>query len=228
MKRKKHQKGAAVIAGRLRVKEFEKSAVPHMLRHTLSWRPDSLTRSGLSSLLDSYKSELSPHRIPNMNLYSQPGPIRIQIVALNTGRRACWIAAPPHPARRQQIQSILRRGLGHVPGLTQSYVSVSVDAGCAQMLFMHRMKELLLAGLAWAPGSSGSLWEWLLTFSQATVGFCRIPDAIGLTPEPAPRPWLAECYCPGISSLTRHEAITLATFERDLAVTLVDWAIGQN
>jgi hypothetical protein len=96
------------------------------------------------------------------------------------------------------------------------------------MFFMHRKKELLLAVLAWAQGSSGSLWEWLLTFSQTTVGFCRIPDATGLSPEPTPRPWLAECYCPGISSLTRHEAITLAAFERDLAVTLVDWAIGQN
>ena len=228
MKRKKHQKGAAVIAGRLRVKEFEKAAVPHMLRHTLSWRPDSLTRSGLSSLLDTYKSELSPHRIPNMNLYSQPSPLRIHTVALNTGRRARWVAAPPDPARRQQIQSILRRGVGHVPGLTRSYVSVSIDAGCAQLLFMRALKELLLSGLAWAPGSSGSLWQWLLVFSEVTQGPFPTFSANESWPEPTASPWLATFYCAGISSLTPREAATLATFHRDLVVTLIDWATSQN
>jgi hypothetical protein len=94
-----------------------------------------------------------------MNLCSQPCPLGIQTVTLNTGSRARWLAEPAHPARQQQIQSILRLGVGHVLGWTRSYVSVSVDAGWAQLLFMHRLEELLLSGLAGAPGTSGRLWH---------------------------------------------------------------------
>ena len=138
------------------------------------------------------------------------------------------MAALPHPARRQQIQSILRRGVGHVPGLTESYVSVSFDVGCVQVLFMRRLKELLLSGLAWAPGSSGSLWHWLIVFSKATEGPFPTSSALDPWSEPTPSPWLATFYCAGISSLTPHDAATLATFHRDLVVTLIDWATSQN
>jgi hypothetical protein len=163
-----------------------------------------------------------------MKLYSQPGPLRIHTVALNTGRRAHWVAAPPDPAHRQQIQSILRLGVGRVPGLTKSYISVSIDAGCAQLLFMRALKELFLSGLAWAPGSSGSLWEWLIAFSQVTEGPFPTFSAIESWPEPTTSPWLATFYCAGISSLTPREAATLARFHRDLVVTLIDWATSQN
>ena len=198
-----------------------------MPRHTGS-RFDSLSHSGPTSLLHIHPGELSPHLIPNMKLYSQPGPLRIHTVALNTGRRAHWVAEPPDPARRQQIQSILRRGVGHVPGLTRSYVSVSIDAGCAQLLFMRALKELLLSGLAWAPGSSGSLWQWLLVFSEVTQGPFPISCTLKSWSEPTASPWLATFYCAGISSLTPREAATLATFHRDLVVTLIDWATSQN
>ena len=163
-----------------------------------------------------------------MNLCSQSGPLRIQTVTLNTGRRAWWITAPPHPARRQQIQSILRLGVGRVPGLTKSYVSVSVDAGCAQVFFMRRLEELLLSGLAWAPGSSDSLWQWLLVYSKVTQGPFPTSSAIESWSEPTPSPWLATFYCAGISSLSPHEAATLATFHRDLVVTLIDWETSRN
>ena len=163
-----------------------------------------------------------------MNLCSQPGPLRIQTVTLNTGLRTRWVAAPPHPARRQQIQSILRLGVGRVPGLTRSYVSVSVDAGCAQLLFMRALKELFLSGLAWAPGSSGSLWQWLLVYSEVTQGPLPTSSALKSWSEPTPWPWLATFYCAGISCLTPREAATLAQFHRDLVVTLIDWSASQN
>jgi hypothetical protein len=163
-----------------------------------------------------------------MHLWFQPGSFLITDVTLNTGRWVCWAAAPPDPALRQQIQSILRRGVGRVPGLTRSYVSVSFDAGCAQVLFMRRLEELLLMGLAWGPGASSSLWEWLRCFSGATEGVCPTPAAIQSWPEPAPMPWRARFYCSSISSLTPREAATFATFQRDLALTLIDSATSQN
>ena len=163
-----------------------------------------------------------------MILYSQPGPHRIHAVTLNTGRRACWITAPPHPARRQQIQDILHLGVGHIPGLTRSYVSVSIDAGCAQLLFMRALKELCLSGLAWAPGSCGSLWQWLLVFSEVTQGPFPTSSTLKSCSEPTPWPWLATFYCAGISSLTPREAATLAAFHRDLVVTLIEWTASQN
>lgn len=134
----------------------------------------------------------------------------------------------PHPARRQQIQSIHRLGVGRVPGLRQCYVSASVDIGCAQLLFMRRLEMLLLPRLAWAPGSSGSLWQWLLAFSEVTPGPFPTSSAIESWSEPTPSPWLATFYCAGISSLTPREAATLARFHRDLVVTLIDWATSQN
>ena len=163
-----------------------------------------------------------------MNLCSQSGPLRIQTVTLHTGRRARWVADRPHPACRQQIQTILRLGVGLVPGLAQGYVSVSIDAGCAQVFFMRRLEELLLSGLAWAPGSSGSLWQWLLVYSKVTQGPFPTSSALESWSEPTPSPWLATFYCAGISSLTPREAATLATFHRDLVVTLIDWESSRN
>jgi hypothetical protein len=93
---------------------------------------------------------------------------------------------------------------------------------------MRRMEELFLAGLAWAPGSSGSLWEWLLCFSELTEGPFPTSSAIQTWPEPTTLPWLARFYCAGVTSLTPVEATALAVFERNLAVTLIDWATNQN
>jgi hypothetical protein len=95
------------------------------------------------------------------------------------------------------------------------------------MLFMRRYEELLLAGVAWAPGSSGSLWELLVWFREAKEAV-PVYASLDSCPEPTPLPWLARCYCPGMSSLTLREAAALATFQHDLAVTLIDWVATQN
>ena len=159
--------------------------------------------------------------------FPQIGSRLTTVVTVNTGQTTRRSFARPHWAVREQIQSILVRGFGHLPGVTRGYVSVSIDAGCAQMLFMRRYEVLLLAGVAWAPGSSGSLWELLLCFREAKAA---VPVSAGVDscPEPSPLPWLARCYCPGMSSLTLREAVALATFQHDLAVTLIDWVATQN
>jgi len=163
-----------------------------------------------------------------MHFCQQPGPLQVNTVNLNTGLRARWAPVSPNPARQQQIENLLRHGVGPVPDLAESYVSVSLDAGCAQVLFMRRFEQLLMLGLAWGPGSSPSLWEWLLCFSNSTAGVCPTPATIQSWPEPTTMPWLATFFCAGISLLTPSETATLAKFQRGLVVTLIHWATSQN
>jgi hypothetical protein len=169
-----------------------------------------------------------PIEAKNMHLCPQPGPLLVNTVNLNTGLRARWEPAAPNPGRRRHIESLLHHGVGRVPDLTECYVSVSLDAGCAQVLFMRRFEQLLMLGLAWGPGSSPSLWEWLLCFSKSTAGLCPAPAAIQSWPEPTMLPWLATFFCAGISSLTPSETTTLVKFQRDYVVTLIHWATSQN
>jgi hypothetical protein len=163
-----------------------------------------------------------------MDPYSQFSPPRITVVNVNARKMGVWVAVPPPPILKAQIEVILSRGVGRIPGLVQSYASVSVDDGCAQVLCMQRMKELVLSGIAWAPGSSDSLWEWLRVFSRITEKASSISAAINSWPEPKPFPWLANCYCPGISSLTPREATTLVKFQHALALALIERSANQN
>lgn len=163
-----------------------------------------------------------------MDRYSQSSPLRFTVVNVNTRKMGVWVAVSPHPILRAQIEVILSRGVGRIPGLVQSYVSVSVDEGCAQVLCMQRMEELVLSGIAWAPGSSDSLWEWLRAFSGITEKASSISAAGNSWPEPTPFPWLAKCYCPGIGSLTPREAATLVKSQHALAVALIERSANQN
>jgi hypothetical protein len=122
--------------------------------------------------------------------FPQIGCRLITVVTVNTGQTSRRSFARPHWAVRERIQRIIVRGFGHLPGVMRDYVSVSIDTGSAQMLFMRRYEELLLAGVAWAPGSSGSLWELLLWFREAKEAV-PVSAAIDSCPEPTPLPWLA-------------------------------------
>lgn len=145
----------------------------------------------------------------------------IRVVGLNRGTITRWRKQVPSVDRKQQIERLLAKQGGAIPGAPGFRVSVAAHNGAATATVSRAGEDVLTCGLAVNAIEARGLWVWLVDFRAFLLGRKATEEDYKSLLQPDSFPWIAEFVHSAAKPVTREEAFRLSVFLRELVFVLV-------